>query len=984
MSVLTGCTPRPEVLQGDLEDAIFAADFGDLIAEDPRTPRVYRDARAFFEHTHPARDLRTVVQAVFRRLADPGDAGAVVQLSTGFGGGKTHTLMTLWHLARHVGDASLGTDLLPAAGRPGHVTVVAVDASKAGWPTFLRHGAVEVRSLQGEIAWQLGAQEGVRRLGAADAADANPAEASLAALFPERGPVLLLLDELVVYAAALSDQAQANVLNVVNKLMAITTKRPQTVLVITDPGNQPAYAATSAQQRAAMQRFAVKLDDLLGRRTTDFDPIGNESAQVIVRRLFERVDPAAAQRASATYHALYGRVAGDHPELVPPGARTADYARRIAECYPFHPRLLDTARDRLGALEDFQKSRGVLRLFARILRDVWERRQPLDLVTAGDLDWSSTRIRGDLLQRLNRESFLPAVTADVESHAGELDGGPEGVHRRAATALLLESLPLTSSSGLTPDELTLAVLRPDEAGPEPAEALDRLAGVCWHTYPLAGGRGWQFRYDPNVIKQIEQRRVSVPLADAEARVMAEAQSYFAGAGFKVAAWPERASQVRDVPDLQLALCRTEATARAVVDHADDDDPHAPTPRRYRNALVAVTARGAAFDEAVRRAQGLIAAQEIARENKSGEHAKTLRLQLERLLPDYERQFRLQTRRAFDRVLLAGNQTAGIDERYQGDDDSVLKLPSGQAVLRRFLDAKELIYRPDDALDAPRFVAQVLPGAVPSGEVPGAWTARAVYERVLGAPGLRLVMDEDFVRRTLARAVRDGKLVVRTADGRAYAAGGVVEGAAGQRRRRDGHLTTFALGSDVLVAPAGTPAAQQWLAEDAPAPAGTPNGATPGGATPPPPPPPAAGPTTAHDWDRAAECATERALTALTLTARTPAAAQRLAALAPPFGADALALEVQASGDLRTGGTVNYYVSGVKPSHPVRPLETASLLANALGEGALFEASLALTFAGGRGGLAAAFRQAAEQAPDGLTLAATFAAPATASPAPADA
>ena len=120
----------------------------------------------------------------------------------------------------------------------------------------------------------------------------------------------------------------------------------------------------------------------------------------------------------------------------------------------------------------------MLRLFARILHDVWQRGEDLELITAGDLDWSSTRIRGDLLQRLSRDNFAAAVSADVEGHATELDAGKHGIHRRVASALLLESLPLHPNSGLTPDEVTLAVLRPDEAGPEPGEALDRLVGVC--------------------------------------------------------------------------------------------------------------------------------------------------------------------------------------------------------------------------------------------------------------------------------------------------------------------------------------------------------------------------------------------------------------------------------------------------------------------------------------------------------------------------
>ncbi len=163
MGVLGGCKPRAEVLEGDLQDEIFAADFGHLIAG--RAPKVYSDARIFFENTHPAEQIRLLTQAVFGRLADANRGGATIRLSTGFGGGKTHALMALWHLARNIGDLALGTDLLPAAGRPKKVTVVAVDASNAGVPIFATHGDITVHSLWGEIAYQFGGEKALEAAG---------------------------------------------------------------------------------------------------------------------------------------------------------------------------------------------------------------------------------------------------------------------------------------------------------------------------------------------------------------------------------------------------------------------------------------------------------------------------------------------------------------------------------------------------------------------------------------------------------------------------------------------------------------------------------------------------------------------------------------------------------------------------------------------------------------------------------------------------
>ena len=116
-----GNRPRTEVLKGELTDAVFAADFGRLVAGDPDVSKVYSNAATFFANTHPAQQLCRVVGAVFGRLADPKEGGATIRLSTGFGGGKTHTLMALWHLAQNVDKTSMGTELLPAAGRPGKV-----------------------------------------------------------------------------------------------------------------------------------------------------------------------------------------------------------------------------------------------------------------------------------------------------------------------------------------------------------------------------------------------------------------------------------------------------------------------------------------------------------------------------------------------------------------------------------------------------------------------------------------------------------------------------------------------------------------------------------------------------------------------------------------------------------------------------------------------------------------------------------------------
>jgi hypothetical protein len=970
-SALIACKPRKEVLEGELDDAIFAADFGQLIDGSGAAPKVYGHAETFFRNTEPTPDLKSVCAAVFKALADKKEAGQLIRLSTGFGGGKTHTLMALWHLAANISKISLGTELLPAAGRPKTVKIVAVDAAKAGIPIFGIHGTTQTHSLQGEILYQLGGAAALRALGATDHHEASPDEATIAKALGDE-PLLILLDELVIYMASLSAAGQGNFMSFLGKLISTVSKRKQAVLVITDPGQQTAYANVSQQLAANIGPASVKLEDILGRKMTDFDPVGKQAARVIARRLFDKIDPTAAAKASAAYHQLYERVREAHPDLIAASAISADYAKRIQECYPFHPRLIDTAKERLGPLPEFQRSRGVLRLFARIIRDIWENERALELITAGDINWASPSICADLLQRLRREQFSAAVQADIEGHALDLDDRkPGGIHCRVASALLLESLPRNEHSGLDPAEISLAVLRTDDAGQEPAEALDRLVGACWHTYPMAGNKGWQFRFEPNVIKQIEQQAATVDEDEARDRVFAEAQSFFAGPLFSLAPWPDRPNDVLKSKDLQLALCATTDLAAKVCAYEDDNDPAAPVPRRFRNSIVAIAPHPDAFNNALEKAKRIIAAEQIEKGAKNGERAALVRDQLNRVKPGLTREFKIQTCRAFDTVVRADGPAGRIEEKYQVPEDEILSKPQGQKCLRAFLEDKEMIYKAGQSIDPDRFLKTILAGTTPIPDQPDVYRLSDLHERFLAAPGLRLVPDALVVKQTVLKAIEQGKAVFQSADGTAYDRAGAVEGAEGQRRAVPGAEASIGLKEDELITRADTAAAKAWLKVDAkPAKRGEPDIMKDGDNALPPPEPATVIATT---WEDIINHAETRPLSELTLNAGTPSVADALAAIAQPLGADQLALDVTVSGDLKSGGNASFQVIGVKLNSPIKPLDSARTLFNAMTEGTMsYGALLTLRFKEpGRSGLKPQLEAAAEKAGDDVTPGGTF-------------
>ena len=963
MGVKEGSKPRDDVLQGELDDAIFAASFGKLIRNDG--PLIYRDSEQFFKNTHPTAALTKLCRDVFGRLASPTEAGAILRLSTGFGGGKTHALMTLWHLAKVIGDPTKGTDLLPPAGRPASVRVCGIDAEGAGYPVFARHGELEARSLAAELAFQLAGPSALNALGRTNCAAASPDEQTVESWLPNE-PTLILLDELVLYMDKLTEQEVGNLIGFLRTLMTAIATRKQTVLVITDPKDQPA----NAQGAARLAHLARVLEQQTGRQATVIEPIGNETAQVIIRRLFEWVDPDLAAKASADYYALYQRVARDYPTLIPEEARSPKYAERIRACYPLHPRLIKTAEERLRVLPDYNLSRGTLRLFARMVRGVWDdpARNP-EIITAGEIDWSSPLIQDDLLERLGRERFRAAVAADIEGHARELDGGVWGHHRRVASALLLESLPLESNSGLDPADLTLAVLRPEDGGDEPAHALDRLAGACWHLYPMSGhANAWQFRYEPNILKQIEERMWQVPRADALDRLKAEVQKSFQGAFAKLLAWPPNAKAVPERPELQLALCESEDIAKSVVTYTDDT-PGAETMRTYRNAVLAVAPDPNGLEKAIQRMQRLMAAEAIEAEQTNSEGGRLAREQLKKQIPELRKATRLEAARAFNRLVLADGAVLTIDERFITPPDTPpMQLPSGQEAVKAFVEDRKLIYADTDSLFPDRFLELVFNGATPLADEPEARSAAALHRRFLSAQGLRLVPNTTVVRASILRGVAEGKLVVKQEDGTAFDAEGAVFTTNGHRRRDPGRkLTTLPMDEATRIAEAGSATAQEWLKET-----GAQEAVTPIDGLPLPPPPQGSGPTSTTDTEVAATYADKRNLLTLRITCLTAADAQKALGAASPLGATDITIEAELMGDMKDGGKLAFTVADAKVTAAIRPLTMAQTLGNALASGSSIRVTVCLGFGKeGKADLGAMLRSVFMQLPDTATIEARF-------------
>src|SRR5271166_1222341 len=193
--------PHADVLEGTFLQSEFAADI--TAVHTGKATREYQDAAAFFERTFITEGMRLLLTSVARRLNSQG-GDPVIQLQTAFGGGKTHTMLAVYHLATRkcaLSDLSGIPELIERAGlmdvAQARVAVLDGMAYAPGQPW--KHGKQSIRTLWGELAWQLGGSEGLALVKEADATGTSPGKDVLSELLASYAPCAVLIDELVAY-----------------------------------------------------------------------------------------------------------------------------------------------------------------------------------------------------------------------------------------------------------------------------------------------------------------------------------------------------------------------------------------------------------------------------------------------------------------------------------------------------------------------------------------------------------------------------------------------------------------------------------------------------------------------------------------------------------------------------------------------------------------------------------------------------------------
>lgn len=600
-------TPHPDVASGRYQQAEFAADLRQVHRGEGADE--YRDPQEFFRRTYLTEGLRLLLTGALERLSGKG-GDPVVELQTNFGGGKTHSMIALFHLFSGGNNAAslTGIDQVMQAAGVENVPEVnrAVLVAQALSPGIARKkkDGTEVRTMWGELAYQLGGREGFLMVADADKHGVSPGSDVLRELFIKYGPCLVLIDEWVLFIRQLYGKDQENMpagsfdanLSFAQSLTEAARATPNTLVVASIPASEIEVGGEGG--KAALER----LKNTFGRLESAWRPASAEEGfEIVRRRLFQSIsDPAKFAERDAVVRSfadLYGQQQGEFPSE----CREAEYERRMKAAYPIHPELFDRLYNDWGSLDKFQRTRGVLRLMAAVIHNLWERQDGNLMIMPASVPVDAQSVQAELTRYMD-DPWVPVIEKDVDGPNSlplALDRnnpnlGRYSACRRVARTLYLGSAPTfnTSHRGLEDNRIKLGCVQPGETVATFGDALRRLTDQATHLY-VDNTRYW-FSTQPSVTRLAQDRagQLSADVVMEKIRERLRSDPGSRGDFSRVHVCPTSGADVPDEREARLVVLDPESahTARATDSAARKQaqeilDHRGQSPRLYRNTLV---------------------------------------------------------------------------------------------------------------------------------------------------------------------------------------------------------------------------------------------------------------------------------------------------------------------------------------------------------------------------------------------------------------
>lgn len=770
------CVPRDEILSGDLSLDLFAAKLR-LVVEGT-APQVYQDANKFFANTFATDGIKTLIREVFSRLMKQSAGAGVVRLETSFGGGKTHDEIALWHICKQ-GREILGlerfTDISVIPDRP--LQVAAIDGRDLDPEQGVYHSdsGLTTYTLWGEIAYQIGGIQGYQLLQGSDKSGVSPGTSVLERLTGGQ-PTVIILDEIARYLRSAkakqigrSDLAK-QVVAFLFSLMDLAAACDNLVLVYSLASTADTFAEETAELQETM-RASARQERVLS-PSTDI-----EIYNIVKQRVFARVSEEAAQKAASEYLAAYRNCRVNLPD----GCKDASYSKAIAQSYPFHPELFNLLTKKIASIPEFQKTRGALRLFAQVVRHLWENRDGwMPMIHTHHIPIGMDgEITNDLTSRLQRSPLRNAIGADIYNPDGRpayaqlqdgewIAAGKPPFSTWVSRTIFLHSLTQGNSSGIRLAELNLSLLTPGVDSGFVDRVLERLTKVAWYldSDPITSLA--RFKEEPSINKIITEEKEQVGRGLAKEDLRTRRDSIFAKKFFTLVSNIESPGNVDDNPD-DVALCAIDfddATVNASTDAAPElierifnNSGESGKFRTYRNRLLFLVANRLELENAIDNAREYKAIQNILKsQNRMEDLSGSQQKQLKEREGAKDIAVRVSLTNAYRHLFYPSNDQVKAPKGLMhytltAQDASMVKGKNNQqdVILKALKDCGKI--RAEEAKPfAPAFILQkVWPAGLDS------WTTKALRDAFAKDLSLNILLDAEvsMLRETIREGLKMG-------------------------------------------------------------------------------------------------------------------------------------------------------------------------------------------------------------------------------------
>jgi len=689
--------PHEDVIRGRLTMDIFAADLWQVVTG--KAPQDYRDPDLFFKKTYMTNGLRNILEVARKRLS--GNIGdSVIQLQTPFGGGKTHTLIALYHKAKEW-----------------NVKVAVFDGTAFN-PTEIRPWEEIEKQLTGKIQLTKG--------------KISPGKDKLVQLLSSNIPVLILMDEILEYAtkAAAVKVGDSNLasqlLAFIQELSGAVSTLPNTLLVITLPASHLEHYDENAE------KLFQQIQKITGRIERIYTPVEEEEIEYVIRtRLFQYVDDKEVKKIVdefVNYVKKEGLLSRDEEEV---------YRERFIKSYPFKPEVIDTLYKRWGSFPTFHRTRGVLRLLSLVVHDLLEANIPF--VRLGDFNLNNDEIRRELIKHIGQEwdSIIAQDITSPDAGAKKVDASLAPAYRPyklgtvVSTTIFMTSFSGRGERGSSIRELKLSSITPEI----PSSVIDTVINELREKLFYLSDEGLFFTNQPNLNRLIISKEENIRPEEIEEEIKEIVEKSISAKGpLKTYLFPKFPKDIPDTPELKLIIIDKEFPDKEFLEKCGN------SPRVYRNTLIFLTVDGHQRDAICSFVRKLLALEHVSKDkqlNLTEKQKKDLQNKLnfmkERIyeeLRKYYRKIYLPSKEGFEKHDL-GLPTLGenyLDKEiyeFLTSQGKILKKLAPQAIKEKYLKDKNYI------------------------------EIRKLYEAFLKTPGEIRILSPEILKESVVKGVAEG-------------------------------------------------------------------------------------------------------------------------------------------------------------------------------------------------------------------------------------